>query len=84
MEKRLPAVHETLEMRVRSLDWEDPLQEGMATHSSTGELPGEFHGQRRLAGYSLWGRKESDVTKRLNRDTAAGKRLFFPQKGSFI
>ena len=28
-------------------------------------LPGEFHGQRSLAGYSLWGHKESDVTERL-------------------
>ena len=26
-------------------------------------LPGEFHGQRSLAGYSLWGRKESDTTE---------------------
>ena len=29
-------------------------------------LPGKFHGQRRLAGYSLWGHKESDMTERLN------------------
>ena len=29
-------------------------------------LPGEFHGQRSLEGYSLWGRKESDTTKQLN------------------
>jgi len=29
-------------------------------------LPGKFHGQRSLAGYSLWGRKESDMTKRLH------------------
>ena len=28
-------------------------------------LPGEFHGQRSLAGYRLWGHKESDTTKRL-------------------
>ena len=28
-------------------------------------LPGEFHGQRRLEGYSLWGHKESDVTEQL-------------------
>ena len=28
-------------------------------------LPGEFHGQRNLAGYSLWGCKESDMTERL-------------------
>ena len=26
-------------------------------------LPGEFPGQRRLAGYSPWGHKESDMTK---------------------
>ena len=25
-------------------------------------LPGDFHGQRNLAGYSPWGRKESDTT----------------------
>ena len=29
--KNLPAMQET---RVRSLDWEDPLEKGMATHSS--------------------------------------------------
>ena len=29
--KHLPAVQET---RVQSLGWEDPLEEGMATHSS--------------------------------------------------
>ena len=29
--KNLPAMQE---MRVRSLDWEDPLEKGMATHSS--------------------------------------------------
>ena len=37
----------------------------MATHSVF--LPGEFHGQRRLAGYSLWGHKESDMTEQLTR-----------------
>ena len=26
-------------------------------------LPGRFHGQRGLAGYSPWGRKESDMTE---------------------
>ena len=36
----------------------------MATHSST--LPGKFHGQRSLVGYSPWGHKESDMTKRLH------------------
>ena len=28
-------------------------------------LPGEFHEQKSLAGYSPWDRKESDMTKRL-------------------
>ena len=28
-------------------------------------LPGEFHGQRNLGGYSPWGRKESDKTEQL-------------------
>ena len=31
MVKNLPAMQET---RVQSLDWEDPLEKGMATHSS--------------------------------------------------
>ena len=29
-------------------------------------LPGESHGQRSLAGYSLWGCKESDMTQQLS------------------
>ena len=32
--KNQPAVQERQEMWVRSLGWEDPLKEGMATHSS--------------------------------------------------
>ena len=28
-------------------------------------LPGKFHGQRSLVGYSPWGRKESDITEQL-------------------
>ena len=28
-------------------------------------LPGKFHGQRSLAGYSLWDHKESDTTEQL-------------------
>ena len=26
-------------------------------------LPGKYHGQRSLAGWSLWGHKESDISK---------------------
>ena len=29
-------------------------------------LPGKSHGQRSLAGYSLWGHKELDMTEQLN------------------
>ena len=36
-------------------------------------LPGKFHGQRNLAGYSPWGRKESDVTYWLNNKNASSK-----------
>ena len=48
--KDLPSMQETW---VQSLGWEDPLEKGMATHSRF--LPGEFHGQRSLVGYSPWG-----------------------------
>ena len=40
---------------------EDPLEKGLATHSTS--LPGIFHRQRNLAGYSPWGCKESDMTE---------------------
>ena len=36
----------------------------MATHSSI--LAGKSHGQRALLGYSPWGRKDLDMTERLN------------------
>ena len=39
----------------------------MATqYYSTVFLPGEFHGQRSLAGYSAWGRKGLDMTEQLS------------------
>ena len=34
MVKTHPPMQETEDLQVRSLDWEDPLEEGMATHSS--------------------------------------------------
>ena len=36
---------------------------GKAWQSTPVFLPGEFHGQRSLAGYSPWGHKESDTTE---------------------
>ena len=60
--KNLPAMQET---RVLSLGQEDPLEKGMATHSSIlawripwSEEPGGLHSQ--------WGHKESDTAERLN------------------
>ena len=43
------------ETQVQSLGQEDPLEEGIAIHSSF--WPGESHEQRNLAGYSPWGCK---------------------------
>ena len=50
MVKNLPAMQEKQEMQVQSLGWEDPLEEGMATHSSILAM-GKLHGQRSLEGY---------------------------------
>ena len=36
----------------------------MATHGSS--LPGKYHGRMSPAGYSPWGRKESDTTEQLH------------------
>ena len=49
--KNLPELQQT---RVPSLGQEDPLEKGPAGHSV---LPGEFHGQKSLVGYSPWGRR---------------------------
>ena len=40
-------------------------------------LPGKLHGQRSLAGYSPWGRKESDTTERLTLFMSSQSFLFF-------
>ena len=50
MVKIPPAMWETW---VQPLGGDDPLEEGMATHSVF--WPGESHGQRSLVGYSPWG-----------------------------
>ena len=61
MVKKPPAMWETW---VQSLDQEDPLEKGMATHSSIltwripwTEEPGGLH--------SPWGHRELDMTERL-------------------
>ena len=46
--------------RVRKIPWRRKWQPTPVI------LPGEFHGQRRLAGYSPWGCKESGMTEQLS------------------
>ena len=70
--KRLPAMQET---GVRSLVWEDPWRRKW--HPTPVFLPGEFHGQRILVGYSSQGHKESDMTKRLHTHTIT---VYFQQR----
>ena len=64
MVKNPPAIRKT---QVQSLGQEDPLETGVATHSSIlawGVFqPGESHGQRSLVAYGPWGYKELDMTE---------------------
>ena len=52
--KNLPAMWET-QVQSQRREW----------LPTPGFLPGEFHGQRSLVGYSPWGYQESDMTERL-------------------
>ena len=58
------------EIWVRSLGQEDPLEKEMATHSSI--LAWRIPWTRSLAGYSLWGCRESDTTEQLTHTHADG------------
>ena len=50
-------------MQVRSLGWEDPLEKGMATHSSIPAWRIPWTEEPREEGYSPWGHKELDMTE---------------------
>ena len=52
---------EQQQLRVQSLDQEDPLEEEMATHSSI--LAWKILWMGSLASYSPWGFKELDTTE---------------------
>ena len=52
-------MQERKETWVQSLGGEDPLEEGMATHSNI--LVENTAWRESLAGYSPWGQKESDM-----------------------
>ena len=62
MVKNLSAMQET---GVSSLGREDPLEKGKEWQPTPVFLPGEFHEQRSLTGYSPWGCKEWDMTEQL-------------------
>ena len=60
-QKNIPAMQEPQEMQVRSLSWEDSLEEDMATTPVF--LPGESHGKSSQVSYNPYGHKESDTTE---------------------
>ena len=58
MAKNLPTTQETrVDPWVGKISWRREWQPAVVF------LPGEFHGQKKLVGYSLWDRKESDTTE---------------------
>ena len=58
--KNLPVIQET---QVQSMVWK--ILWRREWQPTPVFLPGGFHGQSPLAGYSPWGRKESDMTESL-------------------
>ena len=62
MVKNLHAVWETW---VLSLCWDDPLKKATSKQVF---WPGEFHGQRSLAGSSPWSCKESDTIEQIKNE----------------
>ena len=60
MVKNLLAIRET---RGSSIRGSEKIPWGRAWRPTPVFLPGDSHGQRSLAGYSPWGRKESAMTE---------------------
>ena len=71
--KNLPAMQETL---FWSLGGEDPLEDGMATHSSI--LAWRILWTEGPGGYSPWGHKESDRTEPLTLQQHLVSRIHWP------
>ena len=82
--KNLPTRRETW---VQGLCWKDPLEEGMATHSSI--LAWAMPRTEDSGSYSPWGHKESDTTERLTlslshcQESAEGHEHHFGSFASF-
>ena len=60
-----PACQHRRLKRLRFHPWVGKIPWRRAWQPTPVSLPGELHGQRSLAGYSPWGRKESDTTEAL-------------------
>ena len=67
MVKNLPATQELQEMQVLSVGWEDPLEEGMATHSSI--LAWRLPWTEEPGGLQSLSHKGSDTTERRSRSS---------------
>ena len=78
--RTLLPVQKPQETWVRSLGGEDSLGEEMATPTPM-FLPGKSHGWRSLAGYSLWGRRESDMTEQAGLRTNVKLLLYYYLSG---
>ena len=77
-----PAVQETRETQVRSLGWEDPLEEEMA--ATPVFLAGESHGWRSLAGYIVHGVAKSRTRLSVHVHTLPWKHLVFRRLASRV
>ena len=64
MVKNLPAMQD-IWLRSRFDPWVGKIPWGREWQPTLVVLPGEFHEERSLVGYSPWGHKESDTTERL-------------------
>ena len=71
-------MQETPETQVQSLDqkifWSRKWQPTPVV------LPGKFHGQRNLVGYSPWGRKESDTAEYTGNKELMGSKAIEAEK----
>ena len=56
-------------MWVQFLGWEGKIPWSRKWQPDPALLPGKFHTQRSLVGYSTWGHKKSDMTKQLSAHT---------------
>ena len=75
------------ETQIRSLGQGAPLEKTMEYSclvflpATPVFLPGEFHGERSLVGYSRWGPKESDKTEQLSTHTLHSKSQYITMGG---